>query len=179
MQPVIIKRLANAQCEKTISALSSILVECVKTGASVGFVQPFTSEHSSEFWQNKVFNRIESNQLILLIAYVGSEVAGCVYLDIDTASNQRHRADVSKLLVHPNFRGRGIATKLMQAIEEHALQFNRSLLVLDTKTGDRAESLYKSLGYEVAGIIPNFAQAPNCKGYDATTYMYKSLLAVQ
>ena len=36
----------------------------------------------------------------------------------------------------------------------------RSLLTLDTRTGDNAEPLYTSLGYRTAGIIPGYCRDP-------------------
>jgi len=56
---------------------------------------------------------------------------------------------------------------------EHAQQIGKSLVTLDTRTGDVAEPLYASLGFEVAGIIPDFAWDPDGKAKHATTYMYR------
>jgi len=89
--------------------------------------------------------------------------------------NQRHRAEVRKLLVHPDARRRGIARALMAAIERRARHLGRSLLTLDTRTGDGAERLYASLGYETAGVIPGFARDTTEDRLDATTIMYKTV----
>ena len=51
----------------------------------------------------------------------------------------------------------------------------RSLLTLDTRTGDSAEPLYASLGYETAGIIPGYCLDAHGPMFDATTIMYKQL----
>jgi hypothetical protein len=51
---------------------------------------------------------------------------------------------------------------------------NRTLLVLDTRSGDTASVLYRKCGYIEAGPIP--AYALNAAGQlDATTYFYKQL----
>ena len=61
------------------------------------------------------------------------------------------------MLVHPSARRRGIARALMMRAEETARQAARSLLVLDTRTGDKAEPLYRSLGFALVGIVPAYA----------------------
>ena len=51
----------------------------------------------------------------------------------------------------------------------------RTLLTLDTRTADRAEPLYLSMGYVTAGVIPFYARNPYTPELDATTVMYKLL----
>jgi hypothetical protein len=51
----------------------------------------------------------------------------------------------------------------------------RSLLTLDTRTGDNAEPLYASLGYHTTGIIPGYCLDPFKREFDSTTIMYKPL----
>lgn len=54
---------------------------------------------------------------------------------------------------------------------------HRSLLTLDTRTGDSAEPLYLSLGYIPAGVIPQYARAPGVPVLEPTTFLYKDLSA--
>ena len=63
----------------------------------------------------------------------------------------------------------------MQALEAQARQLPRSLLTLDTRSGDQAQALYFVAGYMVAGSIPGYALAPAGDRLDATTIMYKQL----
>ena len=89
--------------------------------------------------------------------------------------NQPHRADVAKLLVHPDARRQGLARALMLALEDRARALSRSLLVLDTRTGDPSQALYQSLGYRVAGEIPGYCRHPAEPVFEPTTYLYKPL----
>lgn len=154
--------------------LATLLNACVADGASVNFVLPHTVDDSLTFWSDKVQPALMAGALILLIVKVEGSIAGSVQLDSDTPPNQPHRAEVAKLLVHPDFRRRGIARKLMIEIEKHAKRLGRTLITLDT-AGDNAERLYLSLGYERAGIIPNYAKNPLEDRYDSTTIMFKNL----
>jgi ribosomal protein S18 acetylase RimI-like enzyme len=156
--------------------LGALLRACVHDGASVGFVMPYGADDSEAFWRAKVLPSLRAGGLALFVARDGDAIAGTVQLDYDTMPNQRHRAEVRKLLVHPAFRRRGIARALMTEVERHAHGLQRNLLTLDTRTGDYAEPLYAALGYQKAGVIPGYARAPHdAARFDATTIMYKAL----
>ena len=155
--------------------LGALLHACVHAGASVGFVLPFTPGDGEAFWRNKVLPAVRGGGRVLLVARSGGRIVGTVQLGYDTLPNQPHRAEVSKLLVHPECRRRGIARALMAELERQAPRLGRSLLTLDTRTGDKAEPLYASLGYRTAGIIPGYCRDPFEDRLDSTTIMYKAL----
>lgn len=175
MIDISIERLDCDGFDVHLDELAGILHACVHSGASVNFILPFEHSESLEFWTRKVRPALVVGKRVLLVAKCEGRVAGTVQLDHDTPPNQAHRADVSKLLVHPDFRRRGIAKALMNALERQAVLQHRNLLTLDTRTGDSAEPLYLSLGYQRAGIIPNFAKDPHTDKLDGASYMYKQL----
>jgi GNAT superfamily N-acetyltransferase len=88
--------------------------------------------------------------------------------------NQPHRGDLKKLLVHRRARGLGLSRLLMQAAEREAASRGRTLLVLDTATGEPAEGIYQRLGWHRAGVVPDYALFPDGR-YCATTFFYKDL----
>ena len=163
----------DAACHRR--ALAALLHACVHDGASIGFVLPFSIDDAEAYWLDKVLPRLDSGKLTLLTAHQDDRLAGSVLLDYDTPPNQPHRAEVRKLLVHPDFRRQGIAKALMAALEHHAGELGRNLLTLDTRSGDRAEPLYASLGYRIAGVIPGYCRDPFTDCLDPTTVMYKAL----
>jgi ribosomal protein S18 acetylase RimI-like enzyme len=71
-------------------------------------------------------------------------------------------------------RRKGLARQLMLALEAEARARKRSLVTLDTATGDAAEPLYFSLGYVKVGEIPRYAMMP-AGGFTATSIFYKQL----
>jgi GNAT superfamily N-acetyltransferase len=155
-----------------MDGLIDVLVDCVDGGASVSFMAPMSEQAALEFWQ-RVAAGVGRGERILLVAQdEDGRVAGTVQLVIDQPPNQPHRADVSKLLVHRDFRRRGIARDLMKAIDEAAIDEGKSMLVLDTETGGDAERLYERAGWTKAGVIPDYALKPH-GGLCATTYFYK------
>jgi ribosomal protein S18 acetylase RimI-like enzyme len=158
------------------SSLARILYENVKQGASIGFIEPFSLDDSKRYWLENVAKNIAGNKAILFVARYKENVIGCVQLIVQMPANQSHRVEIAKLLVHPNNQRRGVAYKLLQTVEEEARLLKKSLIVLDTKTGDNAQRLYLKTGFIEAGSIPNFALNPDNDGLAATTIMYKLLI---
>ena len=155
--------------------LGLLLHACVHDGASVGFVLPFAATEACRFWNTSVLPSVASGGARLFVARDGARIVGSVVLGLDMMPNQSHRADVSKLLVHPDYRRKGIARHLMQALLEETSRHDRSLLVLDTRSGDPSQVLYASLGFQVAGQIPRFCRNPHGPALEPTTYMYLDL----
>jgi ribosomal protein S18 acetylase RimI-like enzyme len=178
MSAMTITSLSADDLVRHLPELGALLRACVHDGASVGFVMPYSVEESEAFWRDKVLPALRSGALLLFVARQGDAIAGTVQLDYDTMPNQRHRAEVRKLLVHPAARRQGVARALMTELERHAHRMRRSLLTLDTRTGDHAEPLYTALGYRTAGVIPGYARGSHDEDrFDATTIMYKTLEA--
>lgn len=167
-------RLTADAAHACLDELGQLLHACVQDGASVSFVLPLTMDEANAFWQSKVLPAVAQGKLSLWVARQDGRLAGSVQLDCDTPPNQPHRAEIRKLLVHPDFRRQGIARRLLNAAESHAVSLGRSLITLDTRTGDSAEPLYVSAGYVTVGQIPGFSRDPHDAGkLDATTIMYK------
>ncbi len=170
--------LTDAQLE----ALVELLCDSVNHGSSVGFMAPLDTDEARSYWL-EVRAAVERGSRLLWVAQddgagltgtalTGTGLTGTVQLVLEPRANQRHRAEVSKLLVHSTARRRGIARALMNALELEARRIGRSTLVLDTRAGDSSEALYQSLGYTLVGQIPEFCQ--NADGtLEATAVYYK------
>jgi len=169
-----IQQLNANEVQNALPELAEMLQASVSQGASIGFVMPFTLEQAQAFW-HRLLPAIEREERILLVARQAGRVVGTVQLLLDMPDNGRHRAEVVKLMVHPQARRQGIARELMLQIQQRAIQHQRHLLVLDTLTGDTAEGMYRQLGFQLAGSIPQYARASNGSALDATSYMYKLL----
>jgi GNAT superfamily N-acetyltransferase len=159
--------------EGLTDGLAELLVDAVDSGASVGFLAPFGRGEAAEWWRS-VSNEIETGGVILLVARQGVRVVGTVQLRLAPLPNARHRAEVAKLLVHRGARRRGIARRLLGAVEDVARREGRWLLVLDTISGTEADHLYRTLGWTAVGSVPNYAGMPDGT-LAPTTYFYRQL----
>jgi GNAT superfamily N-acetyltransferase len=165
-------RLLAAPTEAEMHELALVLIDCVEGGASVSFMHPLSLPKALAFWR-RVARDVESGARVLLIAEGGSGIVGTVQIVLDQPENQPHRADISKMLVHRRARRHGIGAALMRAAEDAAREAGKSLLVLDTASGD-AERLYARLGWSLAGIIPDYALWPQ-GGLCPTSVYYRKL----
>lgn len=172
-----VEELGAAAAERELPALARVLAACVAGGASVNFVLPFSAADAEAWWRGAALPAVARGTRRLLVARTapGGEPVGTAQLDIGTPPNQRHRADVTKVLVAPEARRRGVGRALMVALERLAREEGRGLLVLDTVEGSDAERLYRALGYARAGVVPRFARSPDGSRLEGTVFMYKEL----
>jgi ribosomal protein S18 acetylase RimI-like enzyme len=133
---------------------------------------PLSLENATSFWR-QVAREVAADARALLIAEDSTGIVGTVQLVFAQSENQPHRADISKLLVHRRARRRGIGEALMRDAERVARECGKSLLVLDTASGD-AERLYVRLGWQLVGVIPNYALWP-AGGSCNTSFYYLNL----
>lgn len=166
-EAVLIETLMSV--EDHLDALSDLLIQVVDQGASVGFLPPLHEDEAVSYWKNVI-----NPDTLLFVARLEGQLAGTVQLQFASKANGRHRAEIAKLMTHPNFRRLGVAQSLMKAAEVAAKEDGRTLLVLDTRDGDPSNQLYAWLGYEFAGQIPNYAMSANGDTHP-TNFYYKNL----
>lgn len=152
-----------------IGEMSDLLRIVVDNGASIGFLSPLAPSDAAEYWMN-----ILRPHVILYVAWVDNTIAGTVQLHLCTKQNGTNRAEIAKMMMHPAFRQKGIAKKLMQTAEKRAKEEGRTLLILDTVEGAPSNHLYTSLGYVQGGRIPEYAASPNGE-LEPTIIYYKQI----
>jgi GNAT superfamily N-acetyltransferase len=157
-----------------IRGLAELLIDCVAGGASVSFMHPLSLQKATDFWR-EVAREEAQGKRALLMAEDAEGPVGTVQLILDQPENQPHRADLSKMLVRRRARRQGLGAALLRAAESVARECGKSLLVLDTASGD-AERLYAKLGWQRCGVIPGYALLPH-GGLCDTTFFYRTLSA--
>lgn len=168
-----VRRLAGAELRAQLDALAAVLADCVAGGASVSYLEPFSHQDAHAAFRDWAAE-VEQGRRVILGAFAAGELVGTVQVILALPPNQPHRAEIAKLLVHRSARRRGIAGALMERAEVEARAEGKSLLVLDTVTGDDAERLYTRLGWSRVGVIPGYALYPDGRPCD-TTVFFKAL----
>jgi ribosomal protein S18 acetylase RimI-like enzyme len=172
-EQIEVRRLGVGEVHAQLDGLAAVLVDCVAGGASVRYMAPFSHEQSRDAFE-AVALEVEQGRRLLLAAFAGEELIGTVQVLLAMQPNSPHRAEIAQLLVHRSARRRGIAQLLMEGAEAEARAEDKTLLVLDTVTGDSAERLYERLGWTRVGVIPGYALYPDGRPCD-TTIFSKSL----
>ena len=155
--------------------LSDMLIETVAYGGSVSFMHPLQAEMANTFWENSLAAAARGERIVLG-ALDGDLLVGTVTLLLDLPPNQPHRAEIAKMMTRLTHRHRGIASALMREAEKMALARGRSLLVLDTAVDQGASPLYEALGFNLTGIIPDYALKPH-GGLTGTMIYWKRIAA--
>ena len=169
-----IESLTAAAVKAHRPALGALLRDAVDSGASVGFLPPIEEADAAAYWDTVAAAIGEGSRVVLAARDGELGLVGSAQLDLAMRANARHRAEVSKVMVHRRARRRGIGRALMLALEEHAHRLGRTTLVLDTRQGDPSEALYQALGWTFAGAIPRYARSAT-GALDATALYYKLL----
>jgi GNAT superfamily N-acetyltransferase len=166
---VVVRRLAGAHLRAALDGLAAVLADCVAGGASVSYMDPFSHEQARIAFEGFAAE-VDQGRRLLLAAFDGDTVVGTVQVILAVPPNQPHRGEVAKLLVHRSARRRGVAQLLMEHAEVEARTEGKSLLNLDTVTGDAAERLYARLGWQRVGVIPGYALYPDGRPCDTTVF---------
>ena len=163
-----------AECgSKSLQRLVDILVDSVEGGALVGHVIPVDVAAVTSYWSD-VVKAASVGDRLLICATVDGVIAGTVQLYLSPEPNAPHRGEVYKLLVHREFRNRGIGEALMLALETEARRHGRSVLLLDTVQGGAGERLYRRLGWQEIGVVPKHFVDPWGE-FKSSVYMMRFL----
>ena len=160
MGPSAVRVAALSTRPAVVAALADILVEAVASGGSVSFMHPLALATAEGFWRESLASA-DRNERIVLGAFDGESLVGTVTLLLHLPPNQPHRAEIAKMMTRISHRGRGVATALRCEAERMAAERGRTLLVLDTAVDGGASGLYERLGFQLTGIIPDYALKPH------------------
>ncbi|HZF92505.1 GNAT family N-acetyltransferase [Streptomyces sp.] len=168
-----ITRLDARRLMDRIEEFADLLVDTVAGGASVGFLDPLDPAEAAVWWKERAA-AVAEGRLAVWAAYEGERLVGTVSLVFPDKPNSRHRAELVKLMVHRDGRGRGHGRRLLDTAEQAAAAAGITLLHLDTETDSPAERLYGAAGWTRLGAIPDYAADPGGELRPTTIY-YKRL----
>ncbi|MEU5095229.1 GNAT family N-acetyltransferase [Streptomyces sp. NPDC020996] len=174
---MIVRRLDRAALAARVEELADLLVDTVHGGASIGFLAPLDRAAALDWWTERAAEAA-GGRLAVWAACEGDRTLGTVSLVFPDKPNSRHRAELVKLMVHRDARGRGLGRRLLTTAEEAAAAAGITLLHLDTETDSLAEHLYRSAGWTRVGAIPDYAAAPD-GALRPTSVYYKRLGAAE
>lgn len=175
MSSVSIRSVKATGLQEVLAPLVALLIDTVDGGHSMGFLPPLTRARARRYWLS-LRRDLRAGSRVLLVASSGEKIVGTGQLVLSPWSNSPHRAEVHKVFVDRSLRGKGIGRTLIASLHDAAREHGRSLLVLNTRRGEPAQELYRSLGYREVGILPGWTLGPAGQRYAHVT-MYQDLSA--
>ncbi|KAJ7641976.1 acetyltransferase [Roridomyces roridus] len=177
---IVIFDPANASHAALLPSFADIHIACIGTDHTIAtFTPPLNRDRIIQYWEAQAADAVPGRRIIFMALAGDSDgqqqLAGYVVLFRPLTETGPFRGSVEKLLVSPDFRRRGLARKLMDALESEAKARGQTLLTLDTETGSPAELVYPKLGYTQLGIIPNYGVSPVDKRLNPGTFFWKQL----
>ena len=119
---------------------------------------------------------LDERERLLLVGEEEGEVVGMAQVVFSGATNADHRAEVQRVGVATEVRGRGIGQDLMSAVEEAAREHGVTLLWLTTHADSDACAFYEAIGYTRMGTMPNYSRRPDGTLWPGAFY-FKELFA--
>lgn len=174
MPDPMIRPLPSNEAARRLDELAALLVDAVESGASVNFMRGLTLEEAAGFWRGQLPGLADGSR-VLIVAEEAARLLGTVVLTFAPQPNQPHRAEISKMIVLRQARGRGLGRALLAAAERAAQSAGRTLLLLDTEAGSAGEALYRRCGWRYWGSVPGYALTPDGRPA-AAAFFYKELV---
>ena len=116
----------------------------------------------SDPWSEKsVASELENKLAYWLVAVEDDRVAG--YVGSQTVCGE---TDMMKIAVHPDFRRRGVAESLVNALVEDLQKQESHSLTLEVRaSNEAAQKLYEKLGFMQVGLRKNYYRNPKEDAY--------------
>ena len=134
----------------------------VVDGGTLGYANPMSAFEATAFIDN-LRRRVAANDSHVLIGHIGAHPAFLAILSLNGMTNCRHRAELSKGVVHPDYRGRNLVKVAFRELVRCAERLGVEQFVLDVRENSRAHLLWQRLGFESFGILDDYARVHGVK----------------
>lgn len=139
------------------AAVVELINATVQDDGTLGFAEPLSAP-AAEAFVDSVAQRVKSGSSHVLLAMDGERPVLFVILTPFATPNCRHIAELSKGVVHPDYRGRGFARRAFIELVKKARSLGVEQFVLDVREGTLAHKLWSKLGFRTFGVLEDYAR---------------------
>jgi acetyltransferase len=151
-----IRAISHTGLDDALSQLAVLFRDVVNETGTLGFFPTMTDDESVDYWLS-LRAELRAGTRILLAAYDGERIVGSGQLEFPRWPSAYHRAEIHKVFVAKEMRGRGVGGLIVRALQKVAKLRGRTLLLLNARDGGPGERLYLELGFKKVGVIPGYA----------------------
>ena len=164
-QGIAVEWIANFSSEVVPSIID--LVNCATVdGGTLGYAKPMSDDEAKRFIGD-LQHRVSGGEAHVLVGSTKGEAVFLAILSLNLMPNCRHRAELSKGVIRPDFRGRHLVELAFSQIVLRAEQLGIEQLVLDVREDSRAHMLLRRFGFVTYGVLEDYARANTeiCRGH--------------
>lgn len=154
------RRVEPSEADDICASLAKVHQDALRSGMALGALDSMGRGVLERSYRDVVAG-LDDRDRKLLVAEEAGEILGMAQLVFSGATNADHRAEVQRLGVAADARGRGIGRQLMATVEEAARESGVTLLWLTTHEGTDACVFYEAIGYTRMGTMPNYSRRPD------------------
>lgn len=141
--------------ERLRAAVHRMIYSVVGLGGAIGWLSP-PDRAETDRWLHEVLDRTRAGDAALALALLDGEVAAGGLWRRDATDVFRHRAELQKVMAHPQARGLRLGRRLLEALIDHARGNGIETLTLGVRGNNHgAIELYERLGFREWGRLPN------------------------
>lgn len=138
------------------AAVHRVIAAVVALGGAVGWLSVPSEAETGEWLDRQLALARAEDGALALVSENGVAQALGVWNRYPEAV-LRPNAEIRKVMVHPDARGRGLGRTVVEALTAHAAAAGIEVLVLDARGNNHAaHALYEGLGWTRCGTIPDF-----------------------
>ena len=164
-----IRAISHTGLNQALPELAILFREVVNETGTLGFLPTMADDESLNYWLSLRAD-LRAGTRILLAAYDGERIVGSGQLAFPRWPSAHHRAEIHKVFVAKETRGRGVGRLIVRALQKVAKLRGRTLLLLNARDGGPGERLYLELGFKKVGVIPGYAAGLDGSRHDSGVF---------
>jgi L-amino acid N-acyltransferase YncA len=162
----------DAVDEQGAVRLAGLLNRVLETDDTVGFPGPIPHEQALQVVAELDTAVRAGRSHVLVVENDERAVAQCVLVP-SGAPNNRHVGWIFRTMVDPEMRQTGVVRLGMVHLAERCEALGIEVLCIDVRAGTPAEMIWRHLGFQLIGALPDYARVRG-KSYEGL-YMYQTV----
>jgi acetyltransferase len=155
-----VRRVEPSEADEICASLANVHQDALSSGMALGALDTMGRGVLERSYRDVVAG-LDGRERMLLVAEEEGRILGMAQLVLSGATNADHRAEVQRVGVASQARGRGVGRTLMDGLEAAARDLRVTLLWLTTHEGTDACLFYETIGYTKLGVMPNYSRRPD------------------
>lgn len=140
-----------------LAAIVELLDCAVDDGGLLGHTQPMNARQAASF-RRGLSQALQTGAAHALLGEFSQELVFFCLMTPNPLPNCRHRAELSKGFLHPDYRRQHLMSAVVDAVVEKAEALQIEQLVLDVREDSHAHRVWQGLGFRSYGVLDDYAR---------------------